>query len=47
MLEHRWFLSERAGRDVGTTTAARSYFQTVLPRTPAELTTPSVIISRS
>jgi len=41
-LEHRWFLSERAGRDVGTTAATRSYFDTVLPRTPKEVATPSV-----
>ncbi len=46
VLEHRWFLSEQAGRDVGTTGAARSYFTTVLPSTPAELTTPSVIANR-
>jgi hypothetical protein len=46
VLEHRWFLSEKAGRDVGTTAAARSYFTTVLPATPAELTTPSVIANR-
>jgi uncharacterized protein DUF4032/lipopolysaccharide kinase (Kdo/WaaP) family protein len=46
VLEHRWFLSERAGRDVGTTKAARSYFDTVLPRTPQEFTTPSVIAGR-
>ncbi|MCZ2831069.1 DUF4032 domain-containing protein [Modestobacter sp. VKM Ac-2986] len=43
VLEHRWFLSERAGFDVGTWAAARSYVQNVLPRTPAVLTTPSVI----
>ena len=43
VLEHRWFLSERAGRDVGTRAAARSYFATVLPQTPREVTTPSVI----
>ncbi|MGY1916279.1 DUF4032 domain-containing protein [Blastococcus sp. SYSU DS0973] len=43
VLEHRWFLSERAGRDVGTTEAARSYLETVLPQTPPEVTTPSVI----
>ncbi|UOY00177.1 DUF4032 domain-containing protein [Blastococcus sp. PRF04-17] len=42
ILEHRWFLSEQAGRDVGTTAAARSYFATVLPQTPKEMTTPSV-----
>jgi Domain of unknown function (DUF4032)/Lipopolysaccharide kinase (Kdo/WaaP) family len=39
ILEHRWFLSERAGRDVGTREAARSYFETVLPGTPP-VTTP-------
>ena len=43
VLEHRWFLSERAERDVGTAEAAPSYFTTVLPRTPKEVTTPSVI----
>jgi hypothetical protein len=46
VLEHRWFLSEQAGRDVGTTAAARSYVRNVLPATPAELTTPSVIVNR-
>jgi hypothetical protein len=35
ILEHRWYLSEEAGRDVGTTAAARSYFETVLPAVPA------------
>jgi hypothetical protein len=44
VLEHRWFLSEKAGRDVGTTAAARAYFDTVLPRTPKEMTTPSAIV---
>jgi hypothetical protein len=43
VLEHRWFLSERAHRDVGTAEAAKSYFTNVLPRTPKEVTTPSVI----
>jgi hypothetical protein len=43
VLEHRWFLSERAHQDVGTAEAARSYFDTVLPRTPKEVTTPSMI----
>jgi Domain of unknown function (DUF4032)/Lipopolysaccharide kinase (Kdo/WaaP) family len=42
ILEHRWFLSENAGRDVGTTAAAKSYFSEVLPQTPHEMTTPSV-----
>jgi hypothetical protein len=43
VLEHRWFLSEQAHRDVGTAEAAESYFATVLPQTPREVTTPSVI----
>jgi hypothetical protein len=43
VLEHRWFLSEQAQRDVGTAEAAESYFTNVLPRTPREVTTPSVI----
>jgi len=38
ILEHRWYLSESAGRDVGTTTAAKSYFETVLPEVPEALT---------
>lgn len=38
ILEHRWFLSESAGRDVGTTAAARSYVQKILPSTPKTLT---------
>lgn len=37
VLEHRWFLSEQAGRDIGTTAAARSYFETVLPSVPEQL----------
>ena len=38
ILEHRWYLSEQAGRDVGTTAAATSYFDTVLPQVPDPLT---------
>jgi hypothetical protein len=45
VLEHRWFLSEAAGRDVGTAVAAWSYLETVLPRTPPEVTTPSAALS--
>ena len=37
VLEHRWYMSERAGRDVGTTAAARSYFKRVLPQAPEAL----------
>jgi Domain of unknown function (DUF4032) len=39
VLEHRWYLSERAGHDVGTTAAARSYIDTVLPEVPQPLST--------
>lgn len=46
VLEHRWLLSERAGRDVGTVTAARSYFDSVLSKIPEEVTTASVIARR-
>jgi tRNA A-37 threonylcarbamoyl transferase component Bud32 len=38
VLEHRWFLSEKAGRDVGTTAAARDYLKRVLPQVPDALT---------
>ena len=38
ILEHRWYLSEQAGRDVGTTAAANSYFETVLPNAPDPFT---------
>jgi tRNA A-37 threonylcarbamoyl transferase component Bud32 len=41
ILEHRWYMSEAAGRDVGTTAAARSYFDTVLPAVPQPITTPA------
>ncbi len=34
ILENRWFLSEAAGHDVGTTEAATAYFATVLPGIP-------------
>jgi uncharacterized protein DUF4032/lipopolysaccharide kinase (Kdo/WaaP) family protein len=37
ILEHRWYMSERVGRDVGTTAAARSYFKRVLPHAPEPL----------
>jgi hypothetical protein len=33
-------MSEAAGRDVGTTAAARSYFDTVLPAVPQPISTP-------
>jgi hypothetical protein len=38
ILEHRWFLSERAGRDIGTTAARTDYFARVLPAVPDDLT---------
>jgi hypothetical protein len=37
IMEHRWYMSEQAGRDVGTTAAARSYFMRVLPKAPEAL----------
>jgi hypothetical protein len=36
VLEHRWFLSERAGRDIGLLPAARSYVEDVLTHKPDE-----------
>lgn len=36
VLEHRWFLSEKAGRDIGTTAAALDYFLHVLPSVPEQ-----------
>jgi Domain of unknown function (DUF4032)/Lipopolysaccharide kinase (Kdo/WaaP) family len=37
ILEHRWYMSEAAGRDVGTTAATKDYLQQVLPDAPAPL----------
>lgn len=39
VLEHRWLLSEAAGRDIGTTAAMEDYFATILPTVPDGLTT--------
>jgi hypothetical protein len=39
ILVHRWYLSEQAGHDVGTTAATRSYFENVLPYAPEPLST--------
>ena len=36
VLEHRWFLSERAGRDVGVQAAVAGYVEGVLPGKPDE-----------
>jgi hypothetical protein len=41
ILEHRWFLSEKAGRSVDIFDAARSYFDTVLVKRPEEAITPA------
>ena len=38
VLEHRWYTSEAAGRDVGTTAAAMAYFEQVLPAAPEPMT---------
>jgi hypothetical protein len=37
ILEHRWYMSETAGRDVGTTAATQAYFAQVLPGAPQPL----------
>ncbi len=39
VLEHRWYMSEAAGRDVGTTAAAKAYVEQVLPAAPEPLDT--------
>jgi Domain of unknown function (DUF4032)/Lipopolysaccharide kinase (Kdo/WaaP) family len=39
VLEHRWYMSEAAGRDVGTTAATRDYIKHVLPEAPDPLNT--------
>jgi tRNA A-37 threonylcarbamoyl transferase component Bud32 len=36
VLEHRWFLSEAAGKDIGVDEAVRSYVERELPKHPAE-----------
>ena len=36
VLEHRWFLSESAGKDVGIEEAVRAYVKSELPRRPPE-----------
>ena len=37
ILEHRWYMSEAAGRDVGTTAATQDYLEQVLPAAPQPL----------
>jgi Domain of unknown function (DUF4032)/Lipopolysaccharide kinase (Kdo/WaaP) family len=37
ILEHRWYMSEAAGRDVGTTAATKDYLEQVLPEAPQPL----------
>jgi hypothetical protein len=38
ILDHRWYLSEQAGKDVGLEAAAASYVEDVLPKRPSEKT---------
>jgi hypothetical protein len=45
ILEHRWFLSEAAGRDVGNSAAAQDYFERVLPAVPEDLVTPAAAVT--
>jgi hypothetical protein len=37
VLEHRWYMSEAAGRGVGTAAATRDYVKEVLPEVPEPL----------
>jgi hypothetical protein len=37
VLEHRWYMSEAAGRDVGTLAATKDYLEQVLPAVPQPL----------
>jgi hypothetical protein len=37
VLEHRWYMSEAAGLDVGTTAATKDYIENVLPAAPDPL----------
>ncbi len=45
ILEHRWFLSEAAGADVGMSAAAKDYFERVLPTVPEDLVTPAAAVA--
>ena len=45
ILEHRWFLSEAAGRDVGMHTAVRDYVDRVLSAVSGDLVTPTLRIA--
>jgi hypothetical protein len=38
VLEHRWFLSEQADRDIGTSAAVDAYVRDILPAVPDDLT---------
>ncbi len=41
ILEHRWYLSERAGAEVDLFDSARSYIDTVLRNRPEEVIAPA------
>jgi hypothetical protein len=43
ILLHRWYLSESAGHDVGTTAAAQSYYESVLPAVPEQFSSGDVV----
>jgi hypothetical protein len=40
ILDHRWYLSEQAGREIGIFDTARDYIDNVLTTKPDELVTP-------
>lgn len=47
ILEHRWFLSEAAGKDIGTSAAASDYLTRVLPEVPGDLVAGAVLSADS
>jgi len=42
ILEHRWYMSEAAGRDIGTKAASKAYFSDILPEVPPDLTSGAI-----
>ncbi|MER5224883.1 DUF4032 domain-containing protein [Streptomyces flaveus] len=47
LLEHRWYLSERAQHDIGLDTAVEDYVKHILPKLRAKLPAPNAAASRA
>ncbi|GGK92105.1 DUF4032 domain-containing protein [Streptomyces flaveus] len=47
LLEHRWYLSERAQHDIGLDTAVEDYVKHILPKLRAKLPAPDAAASRA